>query len=154
MTDSTLRARMKNLMLFVPNLIILCGRLMVDPRVPTKERMLVAGAIVYAVMPFDLIPDMIPFVGQVDDAYLIALSLLRLCTVTDPMIVRKHWRGGGDVVELIGATALIASKLLPKRIRRVLTAHVESTGVEKTLRKNPVLVERPEIEVDKELGAM
>jgi|SRR4051812_16570877 uncharacterized membrane protein YkvA (DUF1232 family) len=154
MTDSTVRARMKNLLLFVPNLIILCGRLMVDPRVPAKERMLVAGAIVYAVMPFDLIPDMIPFVGQVDDAYLIALSLLRLCTVTDPMVVRKHWRGGGDVVELIGATAMIASKLLPKRIRRVLTSHVESTGVEKTLRNRPVLVERPEIEVDNELNAM
>jgi len=128
--------------------------LMVDPRVPTKERVLVAGAIIYAFMPFDLIPDMIPFVGQVDDAYLIALSLLRLATVTDPRVVRQHWRGGGDVVELIGATAMIASKLLPKKIRRVLTAHVEATGMEKNLRATPVLVERPEIEVDKELGAM
>jgi uncharacterized membrane protein YkvA (DUF1232 family) len=145
---------MKNLLLFVPNLVLLCGRLMVDPRVPTKERVLVAGAIIYAFMPFDLIPDMIPFVGQVDDAYLIALSLLRLATVTDPRVVRQHWSGGGDVVELIGATAMIASKLLPKRIRRVLTAHVEAPGMEKNLRATPVLVERPEIEVDKELGAM
>jgi len=145
---------MKNLLLFVPNLVLLCGRLMVDPRVPTKERVLVAGAIIYAFMPFDLIPDMIPFVGQVDDAYLVALSLLRLATVTDPRVVRQHWRGGGDVVELIGATAMIASKLLPKKIRRVLTAHVEATGMEKNLRATPVLVERPEIEVDQELGAM
>ena len=154
MSESSLRSRMKILLLFVPNLVLLCGRLMVDPRVPTKERVLVAGAIIYAFMPFDLIPDMIPFVGQVDDAYLIALSLLRLATVTDPRVVRQHWRGGGDVVELIGATAMIASKLLPKKIRRVLTAHVEATGMEKNLRATPVLVERPEIEVDKELGAM
>ena len=94
MSESSLRSRMKNLLLFVPNLVLLCGRLMVDPRVPTKERVLVAGAIIYAFMPFDLIPDMIPFVGQVDDAYLIALSLLRLATVTDPRVVRQHWRGG------------------------------------------------------------
>jgi len=154
MSESSLRSRMKNLLLFVPNLVLLCGRLMVDPRVPTKERVLVAGAIIYAFMPFDLIPDMIPFVGQVDDAYLVALSLLRLATVTDPRVVRQHWRGGGDVVELIGATAMIASKLLPKKIRRVLTAHVEATGMEKNLRATPVLVERPEIEVDQELGAM
>ncbi len=154
MSESSLRSRMKNLLLFVPNLVLLCGRLMVDPRVPTKERVLVAGAIIYAFVPFDLIPDMIPFVGQVDDAYLIALSLLRLATVTDPRVVRQHWSGGGDVVELIGATAMIASKLLPKRIRRVLTARVEATGMEKNLRATPVLVERPEIEVDKELGAM
>jgi uncharacterized membrane protein YkvA (DUF1232 family) len=154
MSDSTLRSRMKNLLLFVPNLVLLCARLMVDPHVPTKERVLVAGAIIYAFMPFDLIPDLIPFVGQVDDAYLIALSLLRLAIVTDPQIVRRHWSGGGDVVELIGSTAMIASKLLPKKIRRVLTAHVESTGAEKVLRKKPLLVERPEIEVDRELSAM
>ncbi len=154
MAESNLVPRMKNLLLFIPNLVFLCGRLMVDPRVPTKERVLVAGAIVYALMPFDLIPDMLPFIGQVDDAYLIALSLLRLTTVTDPNVVREHWRGGGDVVELLGATAMIASKLLPKRIRRVLTAHVESTGMEKKLRRTPMLIERPSIEVDKDLSAM
>ena len=154
MAESNLVPRMKNLLLFIPNLVFLCARLMVDPRVPTKERVLVAGAIVYALMPFDLIPDMLPFIGQVDDAYLIALSLLRLTTVTDPNVVREHWRGGGDVVELLGATAMIASKLLPKRIRRVLTAHVESTGMEKKLRRTPMLIERPSIEVDKDLSAM
>jgi uncharacterized membrane protein YkvA (DUF1232 family) len=98
---------------------------MIDPRVPVTERVLLAGAILYAFIPFDLIPDILPFVGQIDDAYLVALSLLRLMTVTDPLVVREHWRGGGDVVELVGATALVARKLLPPKIRRVLTAHVE-----------------------------
>ncbi len=125
MSEVKLRSRMKNLLLFVPNLLLLCARLMVDPRVPTTERVLVAGAILYALIPFDFIPDMLPFVGQVDDAYLISMTLLRLMTVTDPRVVRQHWRGGGDVVELVGSTALIAKKLLPKRIRRVLTSHVE-----------------------------
>ena len=116
---------MKNLLLFVPNLLLLSARLMIDPRVPVTERVLLAGAILYAFIPFDLIPDILPFVGQIDDAYLVALSLLRLMTVTDPLVVREHWRGGGDVVELVGATALVARKLLPPKIRRVLTAHVE-----------------------------
>ena len=119
---------MKNLLLFVPNMLLLCARLMVDPRVPKTERVLVAGAILYAVIPFDFIPDFIPFVGQVDDAYLIAITLLRLMTVTDPRVVRQHWRGGGDVVELVGAVALVARKFLPKKIRRVLTSHVEAKG--------------------------
>ena len=119
---------MKNLLLFIPNLLLLCARLMVDPRVPATERVLVAGAILYALIPFDFIPDFVPFVGQVDDAYLIALTLLRLTTVTDPSVVRQHWRGGGDVVELIGSMALVARKFLPKKIRRVLTSHVEMKG--------------------------
>jgi len=125
MSEPSLRSRMANLLYFIPNMLVLCGRLMVDNRVPAKERLLVAAAIVYAVVPLDFIPDMLPFVGQVDDAYLISMSLLRLMTVTDPRVVRQHWRGGGDVVELVGSTALVAKKFLPAKIRRVLTAQVE-----------------------------
>ncbi len=50
-------------------------------------------------------------------------------SVTDPRVVREHWRGGGDVVELVGATALIAARLLPQKIRRVLTSRVEAPKV-------------------------
>jgi uncharacterized membrane protein YkvA (DUF1232 family) len=106
-------------------MLLLCGRLLTDSRVPAPERALLGGAIIYAIIPFDLIPDMIPFVGQVDDAYLIALTLLRLLERTDPKVVREHWSGGGDVVELVGAAALVAAKFLPQRIRRVLTARLE-----------------------------
>ena len=149
MSELNLRSRMTNLLLVIPNLLFLSARLMVDPRVPTKERLLVAGAIVYAFMPLDFIPDMIPFVGQVDDAYLIALTLLRLMSVTEARVVREHWRGGGDVVELVGATALIAARLLPKRIRRVLTAKVEApkaSGKQSGTMAAPLLVERPAVE--------
>lgn len=148
MSESNLRSRMTNLLLVIPNMLLLSARLMVDPRVPAKERLLVAGAIVYAVMPLDFIPDMLPFVGQVDDAYLVALTLLRLMTVTEPHVVREHWRGGGDVVELIGSTALLAGRLLPRRIRRVLTSQVESPKVSKEQSSTvmPLLIERPAAE--------
>jgi uncharacterized membrane protein YkvA (DUF1232 family) len=122
------KRRLKNLLLFIPNMLLLCVRLLADPRVPKVERALVAAAIAYAIIPFDLIPDMIPFVGQVDDAYLISLTLLRLMERTDPEIVREHWSGGGDVVELVGAAALVAGKFLPQRIRRILTSRVQAPG--------------------------
>ncbi|HEV8168552.1 MAG TPA: DUF1232 domain-containing protein [Pyrinomonadaceae bacterium] len=140
---------MTNLLLVIPNMLLLSARLMVDPRVPAKERLLVAGAILYAFMPLDFIPDMLPFVGQVDDAYLISLTLLRLMTVTEPHVVREHWRGGGDVVELVGATAMLAGRLLPRRIRRVLTSQVESPKVSSEQSQStavPLLIERPAAE--------
>ena len=143
------KRRIKNLLLFIPNMLLLCARLLTDSRVPGTARALVAGAIVYAIIPFDLIPDMIPFVGQIDDAYLIAMTLLRLMERTDPRIVREHWSGGGDVVELVGAAAMLAAKFLPGPIHRVLTARVEVApekgdnvgGISK-----PLLVARPEKE--------
>jgi len=116
---------MKNLVMFVPNMVLLCGRLLTDPRVPRTEKALVAGAIIYALIPFDLIPDMIPFVGQIDDAYLIAMTLLRLVDRTEPAVLREHWNGGGDIVQLVESMATLAGRLLPRRIRRILLAHVE-----------------------------
>ncbi|MFN2499486.1 MAG: YkvA family protein [Pyrinomonadaceae bacterium] len=143
------RRRLKNLLLFIPNMVLLCARLLTDSRVPGTERALLAGAIVYAIIPFDLIPDMIPFVGQVDDMYLIALTLLRLLDRTDPKVVREHWSGGGDVVELIGAAGVLAAKFLPAKVRRILTARVEvAPGKIEDLKdfRKPLLVARPEPE--------
>jgi uncharacterized membrane protein YkvA (DUF1232 family) len=146
-----MKSRMRNLLMFVPNMVLLCGRLLTDPRVPRTEKALVAGAIIYALIPIDLIPDMIPFVGQVDDAYLIAMTLLRLADRTDPSVLRQHWNGGGDIVQLVESVATLASKLLPKRIRGVLTSRVEvpkaKDGKGKdVLFQKPMLVARPEVE--------
>jgi uncharacterized membrane protein YkvA (DUF1232 family) len=146
------KRRMKNLLMFLPNMVALCARLLADRRVPVTEKALFAGAILYALMPLDFIPDMLPFVGQIDDAYLISLTLLRLIGRTDDRIVREHWRGGGDVVQLAEAIAGLAPRLLPKRIRRVLSARVETVpgGFEGALaaaRKSEALViELPENE--------
>ena len=140
---------MKNLLMFLPNMVILCMKLMVDKRVPRTERALFAAAVIYAIIPFDFIPDMIPFVGQVDDLFLISLTLLRLIDRTDDMIVREHWRGGGDVVQLAESVVTIAPLLMPRRIARVLIAKVKPTAEGSRLVANaalfePVLVETPE----------
>src|SRR5437764_9387147 len=69
MANRELKSRMKNLLMFLPNMMVLCGKLMVDKRVPVTERALFAAAVIYAIIPFDFIPDMIPFVVQLDDLF-------------------------------------------------------------------------------------
>jgi uncharacterized membrane protein YkvA (DUF1232 family) len=149
------RRRMKNLLLFIPNMVLLCLRLMTDARVPAPEKALVAGAVIYAIIPLDLIPDMIPFVGQIDDSYLIAVTLLRLVDRTDARVVREHWKGGGDVVVFLESMADMAAKLLPRRIRRVLTSRVDvapeiGEGVKGLPR--PLLVVESEVEEQPRAG--
>ncbi len=148
MASLMLKRRMKNLLMFLPNMLSLCGRLMRDARVPRTEKLLFAGAILYAIAPFDLIPDMIPFVGQVDDLYLIALTLMRLIDRTDERVVREHWRGGGDIIQLVDAVAEVAPKILPKRVNRILTSHVAAapgkwslSSIRSKERAKPLLVE-------------
>jgi uncharacterized membrane protein YkvA (DUF1232 family) len=95
-----LRGRMSNFLMFLPNLAKLLGRLLRDARVPTAEKALFLGAISYFVMPVDIIPDIFPFIGQVDDIYLIALTLLRLVNRTDDRVVREvPDRELGNVIE-------------------------------------------------------
>src|SRR5437660_1331661 len=149
MGESQLQSRMKNLLMFLPNLVVLCLKLMVDKRVPRTERALFAAAVIYAVVPFDFIPDMIPFVGQIDDLFLISLTVLRLIDRTDDRIVREHWRGGGDIVALAESAATVAPLLIPRRISRVLISKVrptaEGTGLLVNASKfEPLLVEVPE----------
>ena len=111
---SEMKDRMKNLLMFLPNMVKLLGKLLGDGRVPTVDKALFLGAIAYLIMPLDFIPDFLPFIGQVDDTYLIALTLLRLINRTDESIVREHWSGGGDVVSLANSIAKLAPMLLAK----------------------------------------
>jgi uncharacterized membrane protein YkvA (DUF1232 family) len=149
MDKCQLKSRMKNLLMFLPNMVALCARLMVDSRVPRTERALLAAAVIYAIVPFDFIPDMIPFVGQIDDLFLISLTILRLIDRTDVSIVREHWRGGGDVVQLAESVTTIAPFLMPRRISRVLLSKVKPTAEGSSLLVNaskfePLLVEIPQ----------
>jgi uncharacterized membrane protein YkvA (DUF1232 family) len=143
------KGRMKNFMMFLPNMVMLLGRLLKDARVPTAERALFVAAIVYVISPLDFIPDVFPFIGQVDDIYVVALVLLRILNRTPESVVREHWSGGGDIVTLADSVARIAPMILPKRVSRVLSSRVELAPAGKALsnvtkRNSAVVVEIPE----------
>ena len=148
-----LRGRMGNFLMFLPNMARLLGRLLKDTRVPTAEKALFVAAIVYFVSPIDFIPDIFPFIGQVDDIYVIALTLLRLVNRTDERIVREHWSGGGDIVALSDSIASIAPRFLPKRVARVLSSKVELAPAGQVLRSVtdqsvPLVLEVPQADMD------
>jgi uncharacterized membrane protein YkvA (DUF1232 family) len=131
---SEMKGRMKGFLMFLPNMVTLLARMIKDSRVPTAEKALFLAAIVYVISPLDFIPDFFPFIGQVDDIYVVALTLLRLVNRTDESIVRQHWSGGGDIVSLANSIAGIAPKFLPKRVARVITARVELAPAASLLR--------------------
>lgn len=148
---SQLKGRMTSLLMFLPNMVKLLGRLLTDNRVAIADKALFAAAIVYVIVPLDFIPDIFPFIGQVDDLYLVALTLLRLVNHTDERIIREHWSGGGDIAALADSIANIAPMLLPNRISRVLSSKVELTSAaeslsEVTKMKKPLMVEIPQPE--------
>jgi uncharacterized membrane protein YkvA (DUF1232 family) len=120
-----MRRRMKDMLLLLPNLFKLIVRLVRDPRVSRADKVILGGTILYVIAPLDFIPDMIPFIGQVDDTYLVAISLLRLFSRTDPRVVADHWKGEIDVKRLVDSIIEVATVFLPKPVRYALTAHID-----------------------------
>ncbi len=118
------RGFLKNVIYLIPNFLKLLFRLFKDRRVPAAEKAFLIGAIAYVVTPIDLLPDVIPFVGQVDDLYLVSLTLLRLLNRTPADVIRAHWDGGGDLARIVGRIAQAATFILPKRIANILLGKV------------------------------
>jgi uncharacterized membrane protein YkvA (DUF1232 family) len=82
----------------LPHYLKLLGGLLLDRRVSPIDKVMVAGAIAYILLPVDLIPDFIPFLGEVDDVFLLVTSLQRLITNAGRRVVLDHWTG--DPAEL------------------------------------------------------
>ena len=78
---------------FVPDCLVLVKRLLGDPRVPRSRKVLCAALVAYLAMPLDLIPDIVPVAGQLDDAILVALVLRSVVRAAGPEIVAEHWPG-------------------------------------------------------------
>ena len=52
------------------------GRLLLqDPRVPAPAKLVLLLIVGYLAMPFDLIPDFLPVIGQVDDVAVLVLGI-------------------------------------------------------------------------------
>ncbi|PYT03008.1 MAG: hypothetical protein DMF60_19635 [Acidobacteria bacterium] len=123
-----MRKKMRELLLFIPNLMGLLIGLLRDERVSQSDKAILADIVMYVIVPLDVIPDFIPFIGQVDDSYLLAISILRLLNRADRRVVMDHWKGGRDIKELVDSIAKIAEFFLPKPIKNVLRGRIEPKG--------------------------
>jgi uncharacterized membrane protein YkvA (DUF1232 family) len=110
----------------LPDYLRLLGGLLIDRRVNGVDKLLVLGAIAYIVSPLDFIPDFIPFLGQVDDLYLLVMALQRMVANAGRSVLVDHWRGSpADLGDLNLRQALAAAAFfLPTRLRRRLRARL------------------------------
>ena len=86
---------------FVPDCLVLVGRLVRDPRVPRRRKWLLVALLGYLALPFDLVPDFIPVAGQLDDVIVVAIVLRRFVRSGGEPLLREHWPGPEASLRLV-----------------------------------------------------
>jgi uncharacterized membrane protein YkvA (DUF1232 family) len=86
---------------FIPDCIVLVTRLLREPRVPRRRKVLLVGLLAYLSLPFDLVPDFIPVAGQLDDAIIVALALRHVVRSGGEPLIRELWPGPDRSLDLV-----------------------------------------------------
>jgi len=125
--DQSKANRYAGYILASPDLFMLMARLSRDDRVSRTNRAKIGGAVVYFINPLDLVPELLlgP-AGLVDDVALAAYVLYDLLETTDPSIVREHWEGSGDILDLIRQILAVADAMVGGAVWRRLVDRAKS----------------------------
>jgi uncharacterized membrane protein YkvA (DUF1232 family) len=86
---------------FIPECIVLVTRLVRDPRVPRRRKLVLLALVGYLSLPFDLVPDFIPVAGQLDDAIIVALVLRHFVATGGEPLIRELWPGPEQSLALV-----------------------------------------------------
>lgn len=75
------------------SIVRLVSRLMLHPQVPFLNKLLIPFAIVYLISPIDIIPDIVPLASHIDDAFVIAVSVILFLLFTPRKVLNEHLHG-------------------------------------------------------------
>ncbi len=71
-----------------------------DKRVSTAAKLIIPALwLLYLISPVDLIPDVLPVIGQVDDLAVLLLGVRMFIALAPDEVVREHWE------KIVGARA-------------------------------------------------
>ncbi len=115
------RSGVRDVLLLLPDLVVLLLRLLRDPRVPVGAKAIALLGIGYVLSPIDLMPELLlgP-IGLADDLFVVAATLSRLLNYVHPDVVRSHWSGQGDALDSIQRATSWAEGQVRSALRRIV----------------------------------
>lgn len=109
--------RIADFILLAPDIFHLLVKLSLDPDVPSAKKLKLGAAIAYFISPIDFIPEILvgPF-GYIDDIAIAAYVMNDIINNVDPALVKKHWSGERDILDLIKTILINANNMLGQGI--------------------------------------
>jgi uncharacterized membrane protein YkvA (DUF1232 family) len=113
--------------LLLPDLGYLLVALILDPEIPAKHKAKLGMVIAYLISPFDLLPEgVIGPAGYIEDLALIAYTVNQLLNHVDEGIVLRHWKGEGDLLQVIRHLVEVADEMVGSglwaKIKKMISA--------------------------------
>ncbi len=114
------------LLAFPDFLRLLCG-LAGDTEIPPNHKAKIALVMLYVLSPLDLFPEAIfgP-AAYIDDMVLIVFALDQLLNHVDEAVLRRHWKGSGDVIGKLRHFVAVADLLVGSGLLRRIKAFLEA----------------------------
>jgi uncharacterized membrane protein YkvA (DUF1232 family) len=98
-------ARLVDVLRLVPDVVRLVRRLVADRSVPRSVRIALVALLGYLLLPIDLVPDVIPVVGYLDDAVIVALVLRFVTRRAGADALDRHWPGTAEGLRALRSIA-------------------------------------------------
>jgi len=95
------RDRAALLLRLVPDLARLVSRLMRDRGAPLRYRLALVALAAYLASPIDLIPDVVPVIGSLDDVILVALVLRWVGRGMGRSWIEAQWTGSTEGLAIL-----------------------------------------------------
>lgn len=119
-TKAEREVKLRSYALLAPRLVKLVWKLARDPRVPARTKAILVIVTGYLASPIDLIPDFLVGLGYADDLLVAAFALDQILNRVPEEIVREHWEGDEDILQVIREVLDIASGFVPASIKKRL----------------------------------
>jgi uncharacterized membrane protein YkvA (DUF1232 family) len=118
----------KETLLAIPRVVLLIPKLMKDGRVPLRTKLALAGLGIYLASPWDIIPDFIPGLGQLDDVVILLLFIDGVLNQVDDAVLLEHWRGRAETLRRLQDLSRLVSAWTPEKLKTFLFGQAVSAG--------------------------
>jgi uncharacterized membrane protein YkvA (DUF1232 family) len=99
-----------------------------DPRISWRNRLVLAGLVIWLLSPVDLIPDWLPIAGQLDDLVVFLLILDYLFVSADSDIILEHWPWSKGHFMTARYTVKALTWVVPRPLKRSVFRFAEDMG--------------------------
>ena len=91
-----------------------------DVRIPARNRIVLSGLLLYLMTPIDIIPDFIPIIGWLDDAFVTLIILDYIFNSTDTDLILEHYPWNKEGFHKMKVYVKRLSWLVPPRVKKIL----------------------------------